>query len=116
MAFKHGIEGLAVDMVTGKDKNVFGSQGIEPIDVLVNGVGGSAVPRRALLGLFGRKDGSKGVNSVKTPVLAVTDVGGKFAGFVLGQDADVIDAGVGAVRERKVDDSILPTVGNRWFC
>ena len=94
---EHPVVGRGVNMVAREDQDVFGAEVIEPIEVLVDGVGGPPIPVRPFFGLLRGQDGGQAVDSVKPPVLAVADVGIEVARLVLGQDGDVVDAGIGAV-------------------
>ncbi len=55
-------------------------------------------------------------SDVKIPRLTVAYVAVELERAVLGQYADSVNTGVGAVGERKVDNPVLSAKGNAGFC
>ena len=104
-----------VDVVAGQDHDVLGVVFVDEVDVLVDSICGAFVPVRALDLLIRGQDVDSAVRAVEVPGLAVADVVIQLKGLVLGQDADRIDAGVYAVRQREVDDPVLSAEGDRRF-
>ena len=106
-----------VDVVAGENQDVLGVVGFDEGHVLVDGVGGSGEPGTLFPGAqIGRENVNAAVRDVEIPGLAGADVAVKLERAVLGQDTDGVDAGIGAVGERKVDDAILSTEGDAGFC
>ena len=56
------------------------------------------------------------VHLIQIPRLTVADVFVQHHRLILGQNAHGINTGVDAVGERKVDETILTAIGDRWFC
>ena len=56
------------------------------------------------------------VDSVKIPCLSVAYVVVEHEGLILRQDSYGVDTGVNAVRQRKVDDSVLASIGYGRLC
>ena len=52
---------------------------------------------------------------VQIPGLAAADVAVQLQGTVLGQHAHGVDAGIGAVGQRKVNDAVFAAEGDRRF-
>ena len=65
---------------------------------------------------------SKTFERMKTILLMVgskvTDAEGKsyFEKFILGENTDIPNAGIGAVAEWKINNAIFSAIKNRWFC
>ena len=94
-------------MVTREDEHILGVVHIHKADILEDGIRRSLVPRGAVRALIRRQDMHAAVGAVKVPRLAGADVAVELQRAVLRQDADGVDARVGAVRERKIDDTEL---------
>ena len=97
-----------VDVVTRKDKDVFGLFRADRVDILIDRVRCAGVPV-FVHALHGRQDLDKLAEFVRyhrTPALA--DVAVERQRLVLGQDVDMAQVGVDAVRECDVDDAVLP--------
>ena len=80
---------------------------LDRVDVLIDGVGRALIP---VLGdpLLGRDDLDVLVQLAREEPPALVDVAGEAHGLVLGQDEDLADVAVDAVRQREVDDPIDP--------
>ena len=101
-----------VDVVAGEDEDVLGLFGADGVDVLEDGVGGALVP-----GLGDALHGGEDLDELaelggddRPPALA--DVAVERERLVLGEDVDVAQVGVDAVRQRDVDDAVLPGEGD----
>ncbi|MPN27828.1 hypothetical protein SDC9_175262 [bioreactor metagenome] len=105
-----------INMVAAEDKDVFRVVLVDEVHVLVDGVGGAAVPFAALALHIGRQHEHAAVGQVQVPGLAGANVAVELQRLVLGQDTHHIDAGVGAVGERKIDNAIFPAKGHGGFC
>ena len=103
-------------MVAGEDKDIFGRIAVDKRYVLIYGVGGVLVPLGALYLLVGREDMHAAVLPVKIPRLAVADIIVELERLILREHADCVDAGVYAVRQRKIDYPVLAAVGDGRLC
>ena len=101
-----------VDVVAGEDEDVLGLLGADGVDVLVDGVGGAGVPvfADALHGGKDLEELAELVGDDWTPALADVAVEGER--LVLGEDVDVTQVGVDAVRQGDVDDAVLACKGD----
>ena len=109
---QHGVVVHLVDVVTGQDQHVIGIILLDEGHVLVDGVGGAAIPVAGLAGLVGGQDEHAAVGQVQIPRSAGADVGVQLQGHILGQHAHGINTAVGAVGQREVDDAVLAAIGN----
>ena len=112
MVLHHCIVVHLVDVVTGQDQHVIGIILLDEGHVLVDGVGGAAVPVAALDGLVGGQNEHAAVGQVQIPRSAGADVAVQLQGHILGQHAHGINTAVGAVGQREVDDAVLAAIGN----
>ena len=113
---QHGGIVHLVDMVAGEYQDKFGIVLIHKIDVLGNRVRRTAVDVQIGAGLFpGRQDIDTGVVGVESPAARDGDVAVQKDGFVLRQNADHVDVGIGAVAKRKVNNTVFPAIGNSRF-
>ena len=99
-------------MVAGEDQHIIRVVLLDEGHVLVDGVSRAAIPLAHLALLVGRKDKHAAVGQVKVPGRAGANVGVQLKGLILGQDAHGIDAAVGAVGQREIDDAILAAIGH----
>ena len=104
-------------MVTGENEDVFRIEILNKGDVLVDGIcrAGEPGPFFACRLIRGQNIDAA-VVYVKIPGLAASDVAVELKRTILRQDADRVNAGVGAVGEGEIDDSVLPAKGNAGFC
>ena len=100
-----------IDMVAGEDDHILGVVQVDEADVLVDGVGRTLVPGAALAALIGGQDVDAAGAAVQVPRLAAADVAVQFQRAILGQNADRVNAGVGAVGQGEVDDAVLAAEG-----
>ena len=98
-----------VELVTREDQDEVRIVLLDEADVLRDRIGGAGVPRTAGLRRVRGEDRDSTVALVQVPGGAGTQVGVEQVRPVLGQHADRVDARVGAVRQREVDDAILAT-------
>ena len=56
------------------------------------------------------------MQAVQIPGLSVSDVLVEHKRLILGQNTHSIDAGINAVGQRKIDDTVLSAEGNCGFC
>ena len=94
-------------MVAREDKHIVGVVHIHKTNVLEDGVGRALVPRSAVRTLIRRQDMYAAVGTVKVPRLAGADVAVELQRAILRQHAHGVDAGIGTVRKRKIDDAEL---------
>jgi hypothetical protein len=107
MLLEHQLVIHLVDVVAGKDQNMFTGLAPEGIEVLVDGVGGSLVPMFSYPP-HGRQNLQEIAQFIRedTPTLAQVPVKGE--GLVLGDDENPAKIGVDAVRESDVYNPIHP--------
>ncbi len=99
-----------VDMVAGEDDDHVGRVVLDDAEVAEDGIGGAAIPLGdPTAGDVRLEELDAAVRAIEVPRLADADVVVERAGVVLGQDEDVVDVGVDAVRQREVDDPVLAT-------
>ena len=103
----------AIQVIARKNQDVLGVVGLDVVEVLRNGVGRARIPGAAGLRLVRRQDRHAAVAAVQIPRLAGTNIGMQQVGAILRQNAHRVDARVGAVGERKVDNAELATKANR---
>ena len=103
-------------MVAREDEHIVGVVHIDKADVLEDGVGRALVPRSAVRALIRRQDMYAAVGAVKIPRLAGANVAVELQRAVLRQHAHGVDAGIGAVRERKIDDAELAAERHGGLC
>ena len=97
-----------VDVVAGEDQDDVGLVVLDHVDVAQDRVGRPAIPLGDLAALDVRLEELDAAPvPVEVPRPAETDVVVQRAGVVLGQDDDVVDVRVDAVREREIDDPVL---------
>ena len=90
---------------------------LDEVDILIDRVGGAGKPGAGLaLRLIGGQDEHAAVGGVEVPGLAAGNVAVELERAVLRQHADGVDAGVGAVREREVNDAVFAAEGNAGLC
>ena len=101
-----------VDVVAGEHQHVLGAVGEDQLDVLVHGIGGAAIPRRAdlLLRRHHLDELAELAAQIAPAVLHVLD---QRLRLVLRENRDLADAGVHAVRQHEVDDAELAAEGRR---
>jgi hypothetical protein len=103
-----------VDVVAGQDEDRVGVAVLELAQVLQNGVRGAAVPLGdAATGDVRLAQLHPAVVAVEIPRPAQPDVVVERPGVVLGQDDDVGDVRVDAVRQGEIDDPVLATERHR---
>ena len=97
-----------VHMVAREDEHAVGIIHLDEVHVLIDGVGRAGKPRPALpRALIRGQDVHAAVDAVQIPRLTAADVAVEQQRLVLREHADGVDAGVGAVGQRKVDDAVL---------
>ncbi len=100
-----------VDVVARKDQDMTRAPVLQQVDVLVNGVGGAFVPllAHAMLRRNAVKEFPRFVaEDVPTPLQVLV----KGVGLVLGQDEDLPQAAIDAVRKGEVDDPVGAAKGD----
>lgn len=108
MRAEHPVIVHFVHMVAREDEHAVGVIHLDEVHVLIDGVGRAGKPRPALpRALIRGQDVHAAVDAVEVPCLAAADVAVEQQGLVLREYADGVDAGVGAVGQREVDDAVL---------
>ena len=101
-----------VDVVAGEHQHIVGIKLLDEADVLIDGVRRAAIPFARLALGIGRKHKHTAAVQIQIPRLAGADVAVQLKRLILSQHADGVDAGVGAVGERKINDSVFTAKGN----
>ena len=96
-----------VDMVARKDQHIFGVVLVDKCDILVDRVRRTLVPLGGLALLVRRQDVHAAAQAVEVPGLARTDIGVEHMRLVLREHAHRINARIGAVGQREVDNAVL---------
>ena len=96
-----------VDMVTRKDQHIVGIDDVDEVDVLIDGVRRSLIPVGALLARIGRQNEDAAILLVEIPRASRAEIVVKLQRTVLREDADLVDAGIGAVAQGKINDAVL---------
>ena len=112
MLAEHGVVVHLVDMVAGENENVLRIPLSDERDILINGVCRALVPFAGLAGLIRRQNVDAAVGKVKIPRGTGADIGVQFQRAILRQHADDVDARIGAVGKRKINDAIFSAVGD----
>ena len=88
--------------------------GLDDVEILVQGIRGAAVPRFTdlLLGWHELHELTEFATQVTPSALDVLD---ERVGLVLRQHQDLADAGIHAVRQRKIDDPVFTAEGQGRF-
>ena len=108
MRAEHFIIVHFVHMVAREDEHAVGVIHLDEVHVLIDGVGRAGKPRPALpRALIRGQDVHAAVDAVQIPRLTAADVAVEQQRLVLREHADGVDAGVGAVGQREVDDAVL---------
>ena len=95
-----------VDVVAGENQHRLGPVLMNDVEILVNRIGGAAIPDFAEL-LLRRNDVDELAElAVQVPPAALHMLN-QGVRLILSQDEDLADAGVHAVRQREVDDAVL---------
>ena len=95
-------------MIAREDEHAVGVIHLDEVHVLIDGVGRAGKPRPALpRALIRGQDVHAAVDAVQIPRLTAADVAVEQQRLVLREHADGVDAGVGAVGQREVDDAVL---------
>ena len=98
-------------MVAGEDKEILGIVAVDEIDVLGNSIRSSAENFQTGISFLTRsQDENAAVLCVKAPKAALCNITVQEYRFILCQNADNIDAAVGAVTEGEIDDAVFSTV------
>ena len=99
-------------MVAREDEHIIGVKLLDKGQVLIDGVGRAAVPLARFAGVVGGQHIHAAVAYVQIPRRARADIGVELQGLILRQHAHGVDAAVGAVGKRKIDDAILAAKGH----
>ena len=102
-----------VNVVAAEDQHVVRVELFDELNILINGVGSAGIPFAGLAGHVRRQHINAAVGQVQIPGGAAADIGVEQKRTVLGQHTHHIDAAVGAVAQRKVDDAVLAAVRDR---
>ncbi|MNT22280.1 hypothetical protein D3C72_1576590 [compost metagenome] len=113
---QHGGVIHLVDVIPRQHHHVFGAVLANDVHVLVDRIGGAAIPADFVNALLGRQQFDEFVHLVAQEGPARLQVTQQTVGLVLGDHADPADPGVDAVGENEVDDAELATKMNGRFC
>ena len=112
VVLQHGRVIHPVDMISRKNQDVVGAAALQQVKVLIDGVGGPAVPR--LAGPHLRRNWSDvfaQLGVVDRPAISQMFLQGMR--LVLGQDQDPAQTGMDTVAEGEVDDAVPSSEGYR---
>ncbi len=104
---------LLVDVVAGQDQDVVRFLGADGVQVLIDGIGGTAVPDVFPDLLLCRPDLDELAHFRAQKAPAALHMLDQGVGLVLGGHADPANARIDAVRKREVDDAELAGKRNR---
>ncbi len=105
-----------VDVVAREHDDVVGREAVDEVDVLVDRIGRASIPASHIPhARVGLEHVDAAGWRVEVPRRTCANVAIEDEGLVLRENAHHPDAGVCAVRKRKVDDAVLATVGYRGF-
>ena len=104
-----------VDVVARQDQHELRPRLLDEVDVLGDGVGGAAIPVRAVAAQVRLQQRHAAALPVQIPRPADADVVVERSRPVLREHADPADAGVHAVAQREVDDPVAAAVDHRRF-
>ena len=111
MISKHFCVIHLIDMVAGKDQDIFRRILINKIDILRNSVCRTPVyVKVGVCFLTGRKYENAAFSCVKTPASACSHITVQKHRFILGKYAYDVDPTVGTVAQREVNDAVFAAV------
>jgi len=100
-----------VNVVAGENQKILRSKFIDKIDVLGDRVCSAAVNIELCVCLFTRgKDVNTAVLRIESPASANGYIAVQKHGLVLCQDANDINATIGTITQRKIDDAVFAAV------
>jgi hypothetical protein len=106
----------AVDMVPRQDEHVRRVDHVEKIQVLVDGIRRALVPVGRIHVVHVRRQYERSaIVRIQVPAASVADVPVQFQRLVLRQDSYRVDAGIAAITERKIDNSVFCTEEHGWL-
>ena len=105
-----------IDVVSGENQDVIRMIRVDVLDVLVDCIGRAGIPVTAFCTLIGREQRHAADRAIQIPRNSDSDMRIETQGLVLGQYAHCVHAGIDAIAQREVNDTILPAEGNRRFC
>ncbi|MNQ60437.1 hypothetical protein D3C85_747160 [compost metagenome] len=104
---QHGGVVHLVDVIPRQHHYVFGAVVANDVDVLVDGIGGAAIPVHLVHPLLGRQQIDELVHLIAQEGPARLQVAQQAVGLVLGDHTHPANAGVDAVGEHEIDDAEL---------
>ena len=104
-----------VDMVTGQHHDVISAVAFQNVMVLVHGVRRAPVPAFVVVALLGGQQIDELVHLGFQESPAALQMPQQAVRLVLRNDADAPDAGVQAIRQRKINDAELAAEIDRWL-
>ena len=116
MCLKHPRVIHRVDVVARKDQHIVGINDVDEVNVLIDGVRRTLIPVGALLARIRRQDEDTTVFLVKIPRTSRAEIIVKLQRTVLREDADLVDAGIGAVAQGKINDAVLTAKRHGGLC
>ena len=103
-----------VELIAGKNQHELVLMTFEMDEVAANGVGGAFIPSAALVGLLGGEDVDEtGPERIKLETLL--DMPMERSSEKLREEKDPVVAGVDAIADRDVDQTILTRQWDRWL-
>ncbi len=108
---EHGAVVHAVELVPREDRDVLVGEAADVGERLPDGVGRALVPCSRRRRLLGREHGDEPTAELVEPV-GPREVAVEAGRVELGEDEDPVEPGVEAVRDRDVDEPVLPGEGD----
>ena len=105
-----------IDVIAGKDEHVVRIVGFHIFQVLIDGIGGSRIPVTAFASLIRRKNRNASHIPVQIPRNADPDMSIQTKRLILGEHTHRIHAGINAVAQGKIDDTVLSPKRYRRLC
>ena len=103
-----------VDMVAGEDQHIARSVGVEDVNILEYGIGGTLIPT-GIHALLCREEFDKFAEFAAQKSPTELDVTDEAVGLVLGEDADAANPGIETVGQAKINDAELAAKGYGRF-
>ena len=104
-----------VDVVARKNQHILRICEVNEVQVLIDGIRRAAIPISALLACIRRQDEDAAVLRVEIPRAARCEVVVELERTILRQHTDLLDAGIRAIAERKIDDAVFAAERHRRF-
>jgi len=105
-----------IDMVTTQYNDIFWIVPFNESHILINGIGSSLIPGSTSCGLIRRQNMHTAMHLIQIPRLSIPDILIQYQRLILRQYSDGIHTRIGAIGERKINNTIFSAIRNCWFC